>query len=435
MLLTCVPRLDSIVQTFTAFAFQEKNLMKFDRRGFIGAGILAAVNGRAGASRTVDVERLDKAAARPVLNLDSVTSPVRIESIELLKSGRFYFVRTRSKDGAEGIAVTNSRAAYLYPILQQRVIPYFIGKDARDLESLIDGVYLYKSNYKMSNLALWCCVAWVEFSILDMLGRIGGRSIGRLLGGVVRKKVRMYYASGNRHTSPAQEVDVLKGLIARSGTKAVKFKVGGRMRNNADSIPGRSEGLIKIVRKELGDDVAIFADSNGSYDAEKGIEIGRLLEDNGIDMFEEPCPFDHLEETKKVADALSIPVAGGEQEPSQRRFRWMIENGAVQIVQPDLHYYGGYIRTTRVARMAAEAGCTVVPHMSGGGVGYVDVLHFCSYTPNIGLFHEYKGGIETTGKWYEPQLKFEDGAINVPEGPGSGIKIDPELMRNAVAVS
>lgn len=382
-------------------------------------------------SKRPDVKTLDAAATAPILKLDALKDPVKIASVELLRSGKYHFVRTRSVDGAEGIAVANERVTYLYPILQQLVAPYFIGKDARDLEALIDGVYVYKSNYKLTSPALWCPVAWVELSLLDMLGRIADCHVGELFGGVVREKVAMYYASGNRQTSPREEVKVLQGLIKQASTRAVKFKVGGRMSNNADSIPGRSEGLIKIVRKALGDDVTIFADANGSYDAAKGIEIGKLMQDHGIDMFEEPCPFDHLEETKRVADAVDIPIAGGEQEPSRRRFRWMIQNGAVQVVQPDMHYYGGYIRSTRVARMAAAAGLTVVPHMSGGGVGYVDVLNFCSFTPNVGPFHEYKGGIDETGRWYDPPLKFTDGAVNIPRGPGSGITVDPEVMARA----
>ncbi len=382
-------------------------------------------------TRTVDIETLDAAAGARVLKLDAFKTPVRIASIELLRSGRFHFVRTRSADGAEGISITNSRVEYLYPIFHRLVAPYFIGKDARDLESLIDGVYVHASNYKLSSPALWCPVAWIEFSVLDMLGRIAGRHVGELFGPRLRDSVSMYYASGNRNTTPQQEVEVLRGLIEKAGTRAVKFKVGGRMSNNADSIGGRSEGLIRIVRKALGDDVAIFADSNGSYDAAHAIELGKLMQDHRIDMFEEPCPFDHLEETKRVADALDIPIAGGEQESSQRRFRWMIHNAALQIVQPDLHYYGGYIRATRVARMAAAAGLTVVPHMSGDGVGYVDVLNFCSFTPNIGPFHEYKGGIEETGPWCDPPLQFKDGAINIPQGPGAGITPDPQLLAKA----
>ena len=414
--------------------------MKIDRRGFIksaiGTGVLATTQGRQSAAERsqVGIAQLDKAAASPILKIDSIRTPLKIASIELLRNGNTYFVRTRSADGAEGIAVTNSRAAYLYPILQQLVIPYFVGKDARELESLIDGVYIHRSNYKLSGVALWCCAAWVEFSILDLLGKVSGKSVGELLGGVLKRQVPIYVASGNRHTTPEEKAAVLAKHIEQNGAGAIKFKVGGRMSNNADSMPGRSEGLIRLVRKALGDEVTIFADANGSYDCRKGIEIGRLMEDNGIDMFEEPCPFDYLEETKCVADALSIPVSGGEQETSLRRFRWMVQNGAVQVVQPDLHYNGGYIRAVRIARMAAEAGMTIIPHMSGGGVGYVDVLHFASCTPNIGGFQEYKGGLSRTGAWYDPPLRLKDGAINVPVGPGLGLRDDLEIIRDAKKV-
>lgn len=413
--------------------------MQVNRRRFIkstlGAAALAGTQGSLAAaeSRKTTIPQLDKAAAAPILKLSSVKSPVKIASIELLRDKKNHFVRVRSTDGAVGVAVTNSRAPYLYPILQKLVIPYFIGKDARDLESLIDGVYLYKSNYKLANLTLWCCVAWVEFSILDMLGKMEGKPVGELLGGVVNNHIAVYAASGNRDTTPQQEVDILKKSVDK-GAHAVKFKVGGRMSNNADSIPGRSEGLIRIVRKALGDKIIIYADANGSYDCRKGTEIGKLIQDNGINMFEEPCPWDHLEETKCVADALTIPIAGGEQETSLRRFRWMIHNEALQIVQPDLHYNGGFIRAIRVARMAAQAGMTVVPHMSGAGTGYVEVLHFASCTPNIGPYHEYKGGLDQTGPWYDPPLRLKNGRINVPTGPGLGISQDADILKSAKPV-
>ena len=408
--------------------------MELNRRCFVktavGLTCCAAVPGRAGEKTAKPtVEQLDQAASAPILKLDSITSPVRIASIELLRDRRNYYVRTRSTDGAQGIAVTNGRAKYLYPMLQQLVIPYFIGKDARGLESLIDGVYVYNSNYKLSGVAFWCPVAWVEFSILDLLGKIARKSVGDLFGGVVRREGSIYVASGNRDTTPEEEVDILVKGIERTGAKAVKFKVGGRMSNNADSIPGRTEGMIRLVRKTLGDKVIIYADANGSYDAAKAIEIGKLLQDNGINMFEEPCPFDYLEETKQVADALNIPISGGEQETSQRRFRWMIHNDAVQVVQPDLHYYGGFIRATRVARMAAQAGMSIVPHMSGEGVGCVDALQFASFTPNMSPFLEYKGSLEQIGPWYDPPLRLKDGAINVPTGPGLGITAD--VLRDA----
>jgi len=396
--------------------------------GSVALAAAAGCRGRKG-EREISIDLLEAAAAAPVLHLDGLADPVEIESIELFTDGRDYFVLSRSRAGAEGIALTNGRAAYLYPILQQLVIPFFIGRDARELEALIDGVYVHESNYKLSSPALWCCVAWVEFSLLDLLGKIAGKPVGELLGGVVRRQVPVYYASGRRDTTPEQEVELLARAAAKIGVKAVKFKVGGRMSNNADSLPGRTEGLIPLARKTLGRDIAIHADANGSYDPPRAVEVGRMLEEIDAVFFEEPCPFDHLDDTRTVADSLAIPIAGGEQESSQRRFRWMIANGALQVVQPDLHYYGGFIRSKRVARMAEAAGLSVTLHLSGEGTGYADMLHFCSCTPNTGPYQEYKGAVEESGRWFDPPLVMAGGAIGVPEGPGLGTAIDSGFLR------
>jgi L-alanine-DL-glutamate epimerase-like enolase superfamily enzyme len=276
-------------------------------------------------------------------------------------------------------------------------------------------------------------VALVEFAILDMLGRITGRSIGQLLGGVIRTSVPFYIASGRRDTTPQEEIDYLKGLIDQTGAKSVKYRVGGRMSRNEDASPGRTETLIPLSRKALGDNIAIHADANSSYDAEHAIPVGRMLEDIGAVYFEEPCPFDDFEETKKVTDALTLPIALGEQEFSQARFRAMIRSGVADIVQPDLFYYGGLVRSIRVARMAALRNMPTTVHLSGG-FGFVYMLHFASVVPDIGPWQEYKLGVETYGKWFDPPLRITDGAISVPKGPGVGIAEPNEVLRGAKVV-
>ena len=368
----------------------------------------------------VDIEALDEAADAAVLDLQGLDAPVLIESIQLLKIECAYFVRVRSADGVEGLAFTNGRAHHLYPILNELIIPYFIDKDARDLEQLLFGVYRHRSNYKLLGQALWCPVAWVEFAILDMLGRVTGRSVADLMGGAVRERVPFYVASGRRESTAQEEVEYLQQLVDETGAKAVKFRVGGRMSRNEDATPGRTKALIALARKALGDDIDLHADANSSYDPPMAIEVGRMLQDVGAVYFEEPCPFDHLEDTKRVADALVMPVSGGEQEASLRRFRWMIAHRGVDIVQPDLHYYGGLIRSTRVARMAAVMGMPTTVHISGG-FGFVYMLHFASFTSDIGRYQEYKRGIERYQSWFEPAIEIGDGLMSVPTGPGNGI--------------
>ena len=371
-------------------------------------------------------EALDRAAAEPVLDISGLDQPLIIDSIELLEKDGEGFVRVRSRDGAEGISVTNRRP-YLAGILEHLVIPYFVGKDARKLESeLLFGLYRHRSNYKLQGLAFWSVQAWVEFALLDLLGRVSGKSIGELLGGRLRDEIDFYVASGRRDTTPEEEVEYLLSVVEETGAMAVKFRVGGRMSRNADAARGRSQALIPLARKVLGDRIDLHADANSSYDPEHAIPIGHLLEEVGAVYFEEPCPFDHLEATKTVADALEIPVAGGEQEYSERRFRWMIANRGVDIVQPDLHYYGGMIRSARVANMAAIAGMPTTVHISGG-FGFVYMLHFASSVAQIGRYQEYKRSAERYQGWFDPALTLRNGKLRVPSGPGVGI-LDPAAI-------
>ena len=413
--------------------------MPISRRNFIGKtaglGALAAVSpvSLSAQDRRDVTSHLIDAAKQPVLDQTQFKEPVIIESIDLLRKGKQHYVRVRSKDGAEGISLDNNRAQYLAPIFLQRVAPFFIGKDARLLEDHLWELYRWGSNYKLQGLAFWSPVAWVEFAILDLLGRVSDKSMGELLGGVIRKRVSFYVASGRRDTTPEEEIDYLRGLIDETGAKAIKYRVGGRMSRNEDALPGRTPKLIELSRKELGDAMAIHADSNSSYDPPQAIEVGRMLEDIGAVYFEEPCPFDHLEDTRKVTDTLSIPVAGGEQEYSQWRFQWAIENRAVDIVQPDLHYYGGLIRSIRVSRMAEVLNIPTTVHISGG-FGFIYMLHFASRTPKIGGWQEYKRNIEDYADWFDPPLRIENGSLTVPEGPGVGIVDTNRVLKGAERV-
>ena len=419
--------------------------MKFTRRSFITAtagggalslmpSALAGQQPRKPKAPLTSDRALEQAASKPVLQINGLHEPIIIESIELLRKDREHFVRVRSKDGTEGLSVDNGRMGILHPILNRLVIPYFLGKDARDLEEHLFQVYRHQDNYKFLGLALWCPVAMVEFAILDLLGRRTNQSLAELLGGVIRTSVPFYIASGRRDTTPEQEVEYLKKLIAETGAKAVKYRLGGRMSRNVDAMPGRTEKLITLSRKALGDKMAILADANSSYDPPQAIEVGHRLEDIGSIHYEEPCPFDNFDATKQVTDALSIPIALGEQESSLWRFQLMIRNRVADIVQPDLYYYGGLVRSMRVARMAEQAGLPTTAHLSGG-FGFVYLLHFAACTPKIGPWQEYKKGVETYGKWFDPPLRLIDGALTVPKGPGVGIADAKELLKGATLVS
>ena len=362
------------------------------------------------------------------------SNPLKIAAIDLLQSGNRYFLRTRTSDGAEGLVLTKNMEDYI-PILLRRVIPHFIGKDARDLENLVDEVYVVDSNYKMAGQAFWCPVAYVEQSLFDLMGRAARKPAAELMGGVLRKEIPVYLSGSGRDTTAEEEVDVYVRGVETTGAKAVKFKIGGRMSENRDAYPGRTEKILELAQRKLAGKVTLMADANGSYNADRGIEIGKRLQELKYLWFEEPCPWEELSETKKVADALTMKIAFGEQDSSLWLFQWMIDNRVMSVVQPDLNYNGGFIRAARVARMARKANLWICPHNTQTGAASVNILNFAATTPNIGPFMEYVWRApQKPESWYAPNFEIRNGVIPLPPGPGLGLEFDPEFVRKATVV-
>jgi L-alanine-DL-glutamate epimerase-like enolase superfamily enzyme len=378
--------------------------------------------------------RLREILAQPVLKKELFQSPVLIESLELLRWENSFLCRVRSTDGAVGISVGHSSLRTLHPIFIHNLQAFFIGKDARELDLILEKVYLYGFNFRYNGIALGLPLATIEFAVLDMLGRIANRPLGQLLGQIHHPEVGVYVATEWRERPLEETFERVQKAVAEYDARALKIKVGYLMFMTTDmraKIPlGKTERLIPMLREHYGRDMALYADANGFYEADEAIRVGKLLEENRYAYFEEPVMYDDFESIKRVADALTIPVANGEQDQSFVHFRWLIANDGIEIVQPDSYYFGGLIRCIKVGRMAAAFGKTIVPHMSGGGLGFLYNIHLVSVLPNAGAHHEFKG-LDTQVRFEckTSPLKVVAGKIKVPTGPGSGVEIDPDFIK------
>lgn len=423
--------------------------MKTDRRRFISNAItgslaagtlpLASCGSRAGSGDTPgDLESryaiLDEVLRQPVLKKELFSTPVIIESVELLHSGNSFLCRVRSTDGAEGISVPHNMISTFWPVFQYSVQQFFIGQDARELDLIMERVYVYRFNFRLNGQCLGIPLATVEFAILDMLGKIANKPMGELIGKIHNREVGVYMATEFRHMPLEEHFERIRETVARYDVNALKVKIGYQHAGTKDihyaGLPGKSEKLIPLVREHYGDDFSLYADSNGYFDVDGAIKIGRVLEEYDYRYFEEPVLYWHFEDIKKVADALTLPVANGEQDQSFYNFRWLIANDGIDIVQPDNFYFGGYIRSMKVALMAHAFGKTCVPHMSAGGLGYLYDIHFVSAIPNAGPHHETHG-LDTHVPFECPTspLEIAGGKIKVPTGPGLGIEIDPDFIK------
>ena len=378
--------------------------------------------------------KIDEILKQPVLKKELFSSPVIIESIELLRHEGSFLCRVRSTDGAEGISVGHGGLSTLYPVFLKNLQPFFIGQDARELDLILDRVYIFKFNFRLNGIALGLPLATIEFAILDMLGRIAGMPVGRLIGEIHNPEVGVYVATEFREKPLEEHFDLIKKAVAEYDVHALKVKVGyqySETRNvHYQGVPGKTEKLIPLLRETYGDEMALYADSNGYYSVSEAIRVGKLLEEYKYNYFEEPVMYDHFEDLKEVADALTIPVANGEQDQSFVHFRWSVANDGLDIVQPDNYYFGGMIRSMKVALMADAFGKSFIPHMSGGGLGFLYDYILVSAAPNAGAHHEFKG-LDTKVRYECPtsDLKIVNGKIKVPTGPGMGVNIDPDFVK------
>ncbi len=200
------------------------------------------------------------------------------------------------------------------------------------------------------------------------------------------------------------------------------------MSAGVDASPGRSQRLIELIRRRMGDAMVIYADANGSYNARQAIEVGRMLEDHGVALFEEPCPWEEYDQTRAVAQALGINVGGGEQDSSWPRWREMIDNRIVDVAQPDVLYNGGLLRTRRVTDHAASAGLTATPHSPKTGPWAAAMLALVSSLRNPNDYHEWRDSDDPWPAWCSPACGVKGGSVTVPSGAGLGVDYDPQFV-------
>ncbi len=354
----------------------------------------------------------------------------KIKSIETFTSGSLSLVRVRTDSGQEGYGqIAPFNADISATVLHRMVAPKALGKDPAALDAISDRCI--EDNYKFPWSFVCRALAGLDTALWDLHGKTAGKSVCELLGGQPRP-LPVYGSSMSRDIKPVDEAARLARLRDEKGFRAFKIRVGKVCGHDEDQWPGRTEELVPTVRKAIGNGIALLADGNSCYTVPKAIEVGKMLGQNKVCHFEEPCPYWELEWTAQVAAAIDVPVAGGEQDNDLAQWRRMIAMHAVDIVQPDICYVGGLTRALRVADMAAKSGLPCVPHSANLSLVTVFTLHMQGAIKNAGPYVEFS--IEPTN-WtdnlFEPALKVADGKVHIPDGPGWGVIINKDWLAKA----
>ena len=357
-----------------------------------------------------------------------------IERIETFSREYLSFVRVSCRDGGVGWGqVSPYNSDITAQILHRQIAPWSLGESADDITSLVQ--IIPEREHKFPGSYLRRALAGLETALWDRQGKKQGKSVCEVLGGTPGR-LRAYGSSMRRDITPEAECERLDRLRDEFGFDAFKFRVGAECGRDIDEWPGRTEAIVPAIRHGLGDEVSLLVDANSGFSPKRAIAVGQLLEDCGVEHFEEPCPYWELEQTQQVTDVLSLDVTGGEQDCDLSTWRRMIELPAVDIVQPDVCYVGGMLRAMKVAAMAAEAGLPCTPHCANLSMVTLFTMHLLRAIPNAGKYLEFSiEGLDyypwQDGLFVESPFTVTDGKVTVSDQPGWGVEISPAWLDGA----
>ena len=301
--------------------------------------------------------------------------------------------------------------------------PWLIGECAIEPERVTE---------KIGQMAFWQgrggavthTISGIDIAMWDLLGKVSGQPVARLLGGYYRDRIKPY--GSILFDQPDILREKLQAVTAR-GFRAIKlgWKPFGRVDRKMDEL------LVRTARETVGDGVEIMVDAGGSehfwpHSYKWAIETARMLADYDITWFEEALPPDDIEGYIKLREHSPVPISTGEVLTRRQTFMPWIERGAVDIIQPDCTKVGGLSESRRIGWMAYDHNVLLVPHGWNTAVGLAADLHLVAALP-VARWVEYL----TPSPYIEDILvtpfKLDaEGMLPIPTGPGLGIEIDWE---------
>jgi L-alanine-DL-glutamate epimerase-like enolase superfamily enzyme len=414
---------------------KRRNFIKTSASGLIAANItnIACANSTSAADAKSG-EYLHQGRIPEYKDHRIIDPGLKIKKIETFSKPEVAFVRVTTDDDMQGwgqISTYNSDISSL--ILHRDLANRVLGKDPASIDEIVDTCI--ESNLKYPWSYICRALGGVDTAIWDLYGKIKQKPVCELLGGTL-KPFPVYGSSMSRSIKPQDELARFRKAIDEEGIMFFKFRIGTSNGRNKDAWEGRTEDMIKTIGKSLSDSCSLKADGNSCYTPDKAIEVGKLMQEYHIKQFEEPCPYWELEWTAEVAAALDLSISGGEQDNDLAQWRRMIAMNAVDIVQPDILYVGGFTRVLRVALMANEKIMPCIPHSANHCLVTVFTLHLMNAIPNAGNSLEYSiefdEGINKLAKdIYSPLPEIRDGNLYMPPEPGWGIRINEEWLKSA----
>lgn len=345
---------------------------------------------------------------------------------------RWLFLKIETDAGVTGWGepVVEGRALTVEAAVNE-LADYLIGKDPRLIED--HWTVMHRGGFYRGGPILMSAIAGIDQALWDIKGKALGVPVHELLGGKLRDTIKVYsWIGGDR---PAEVADGAREVVAR-GFQALKMNGTEELQivDSHDKIDAAVE-RVAMVREAVGPNIGIAVDFHGRVHRPMARMLVKELEPYRLMFIEEPVLSENREALKEIAALGSTPIALGERLYSRWDFKSVFEQGAVDIIQPDLSHAGGITECRKIAAMAEAYDIAVAPHCPLGPIALAACLQLDAVSYNC-FIQEQSLGIHYNAAndlldyaANKDVFRYEDGYVAIPDGPGLGVEIDEDYVK------
>jgi galactonate dehydratase len=340
-------------------------------------------------------------------------------------------VKVRTDEGLIGLGEVRmvNHTDALLGYLNHAIRAHVLGADPFDVEALV--LRMLRRDYERAGGIVMSGVSSIELACWDIIGKAVGLPVFKLLGGAVRDKIKAY-ANGwyTVERAPAELHEAARRVVAR-GYRALKLDPFGAGAGELEPQElRRAVDLVEAVRDAIGPDAELFIEMHGRFTPSAAVSTARVLEPFHPAWIEEPVPPENLKALAKVSAQVRMPVATGERIHVRHEFRELFELQAADIVQPDITTVGGLLESKKIAAWADAYYVLVAPHNVGGPISTAAALHLAACTTNFKIQEHFNDFTEDYVRESAPgNPDVVDGYFALPDGPGLGITLNEDLVR------
>lgn len=325
--------------------------------------------------------------------------------------------------------------AVMKHIVEMQLAPMIIGQDPSQIEMLWNTMYWRTIAHGRRSLVMGA-ISGIDIALWDLLGKMSHMPVCKLLGACSHKVPT--YASGGFY-GPDKGIDGLRAEMEgyiKKGYRNAKLKIGrnpDRPGSPLRYMANREWGVteeedikrMEAVREILGIG-RMIVDANASWDSGTALQMGRELGRLGVSWLEEPVPFEDLEGLGRISRELPhILIAGCETQQGLKNFETMVRLDAVDVLQPDIGWAGGFTECRKIGAMGEAAGRNISLHCFGSAVLFCASLHLAASMANTEMMESEENPNPLKSDLAEEPFEA-DGQMDfyVPQGDGLGIALD-----------